>query len=160
LIQRNADTAAAAHPPYSPATPESAMPISAPYPVVRSLIERLTDWLQTRRTIGELSQLDIAEFGRISAELGLAPAELDALVHRGPRAADEMPKLLRTLGFDEAAIRAIQPVQRQSMERACAGCQHKAACSADLAAGTAATHYESYCNNAAEISAMANQAAK
>jgi uncharacterized protein YjiS (DUF1127 family) len=136
------------------------MTASVQYPVVTSLIERLTDWLQRRRTVGEMSQLDAMEFSRIAHELGLAPAELDALVHRGPRAADEMPKLLRALGFDEDAIRQIQPAQRQSMERACAGCQHKATCGMDLAAGTAAARYESYCNNADEISAMVRRSAK
>lgn len=136
------------------------MTASVPHPVVTSLIDRLTDWLQKRRVIGEMSRLDADEFSRLAGELGLAPAELDALVHRGPRAADEMPKLLRALGFDEAAIRAIQPTQRQSMERACAGCQHKAACGADLAAGIAAARYQNYCNNAAEIGAMVRQTAK
>lgn len=135
------------------------MTASVPHPA-RSLIDRLTDWLQKRRAVGEMSRLDAAEFGRIADELGLAPAELDALVHRGPRAADEMPNLLRALGFDEAAIRAIRPAQRQSMERACSGCQHKATCGADLAAGTAAARYDSYCNNAAEIGAMVRQTTK
>ncbi len=124
-------------------------------PVSRTLIERLTDWLQRRRGIGEMSQLDAAEFARIASELGLAPRELDTLVHRGPHAADEMPKMLRALGFTEEAIAKIQPPQRQDMERACSLCQHKLACGKDLAANAVADHYESYCNNAETINDLA-----
>lgn len=125
----------------------------------RSVVDRLIDWLQQRREIGELEQLDALEFNRLATELHMAPADLDALVRRGPRAADEMPELLRALGFDEASIAAIQPAQRQDMERTCAGCQHKAICDHDLAAGTSAAHYASYCNNADEIDALLKQRA-
>jgi uncharacterized protein YjiS (DUF1127 family) len=131
------------------------MPASVPYPVVTSLIERLTDWLQRRREIGEMNQLDATEFARIADELGLAPSELDTLVHRGPHAADEMPKMLRALGFAEEAIARIQAPQRQDMERSCSLCQHKAECGRDLAAGSVAEHYESYCNNADTINELA-----
>jgi hypothetical protein len=124
-------------------------------PAERTLIERLTDWLQRRRSIGEMDLLDAAEFTRIAGELGLAPRELDALVHRGPRAADEMPKVLRALGFTEEAITRIQPPQRQHMERACSLCQHKAECGKDIAVGSVAEHFESYCNNADAINELA-----
>jgi hypothetical protein len=124
-------------------------------PVSRTLIERLTDWLQRRRGIGELNQLDAAEFSRIAGEFGLAPRELDALVHRGPHAADEMPRMLRALGFTDATIAQIQAPQRMDMERACSLCQHKAACAKDLATDTVVQRYESYCNNADTINGLA-----
>jgi hypothetical protein len=120
----------------------------------RGVVDRLIDWLQKRREIGELDQLDIQEFSRLATELNMAPGDLDALVRRGPRAADEMTDLLRALGFDQASIAAIQPARRQSMERACAGCLHKSICGHDLQAGLAAEKFASYCNNADEIGAL------
>jgi hypothetical protein len=124
-------------------------------PAERPLIARLTDWLQRRRSIGEMARLDVTEFARIASELGVAPHELDLLVHRGPRAADELPKMLTALGFAEDAIAGITRPQRQDMERSCSLCQHKTECGKDLAAGSVAEHYESYCNNADTINALA-----
>jgi len=125
-----------------------------PQPTSRNLVGRLIDWLHQRREIRELDQLDAPEFSRLAAELNMAPADLDSLVRRGPRAADEMLKLLRALGFDEGSITAIQPTQRQNMERTCANCVHKAACDNDLFAGTSTENYASYCNNADEIGTL------
>ncbi|CAN5488130.1 hypothetical protein BH11PSE4_BH11PSE4_04120 [soil metagenome] len=124
-------------------------------PAEQTLIARLTEWLQRRREIGEMNQLDASEFARIAGEIGVAPQELDLLVRRGPHAADEMPKVLRALGFDEEAIARIQAPQRQDMERACSLCQHKAECGNDLAKGSVAEHYESYCNNTDAIAELA-----
>lgn len=121
----------------------------------RTLVDHLTDWLQQRHAVGQINQLNAAEFARIAGELGLSPRELDMLVHRGPHAADEMPKMLRALGFTEESIAKIQAPQRQEMERACSLCQHKIACGKDLAANTVADHYESYCNNADTINELA-----
>ena len=42
----------------------------------------------------------------------------------------------------------------RDMERVCAACQHKRQCDHDLAAGTAAKHYEEYCGNALTIDAL------
>jgi hypothetical protein len=131
--------------------PEKTMTASAQPAPSRTLMDRLTNWLQQRRDIGQLHQLDAAEFARIAGELGLAPLELDTLVHRGPHAADEMPRMLRALGFKEESIAKIEAPQRQEMERACSLCQHKIACGKDLAANSVADHYESYCNNADTI---------
>ncbi|MGM4926086.1 hypothetical protein AB7714_24530 [Tardiphaga sp. 1201_B9_N1_1] len=129
-----------------------------PYPVVSNLIERIGDWLIQRRQLNELGALDSGEFKRMAHELGLAPSDLDTIVRRGVNGAEELPQMLRALGFDEAAIAKIRPPDMMEMRHACASCAHKRACGADLAAKTAAANYENYCANANDITLLARAA--
>lgn len=125
-----------------------------PYPLVSYLIDRFGAWLEQRRQLAELGELDHGEFSRMAHELGLTPGGLDDLIRRGIDGAEELPQMLRTLGFDEKAIDKIAPPQMMEMRHACAGCAHKHACHLDLAARTAAAKYEDYCANANEITLM------
>jgi uncharacterized protein YjiS (DUF1127 family) len=155
LIQRNATNPGDADPPHSLFVAESAVPQTQPYPIVSSLIDRLGHWIKQRRELHELSELDSGEFRRMAQELGLAPGDLDMLVRKGVSGAEELPQMLRALGFDEAAIARIQPPQMMEMRHACAGCAHKRACGVDLAARTAAANFENYCANANDITLLA-----
>jgi uncharacterized protein YjiS (DUF1127 family) len=129
-----------------------------PYPVVSHLIERLGHWIKQRRELNELHDLDSTEFRRMAHELGLAPADLDTLVRKGAQGAEELPQMLRALGFDEAAIAKIQPPQMMEMRHTCASCAHKRECGNDLAAKTSAANYENYCANAKDIALLARSA--
>jgi hypothetical protein len=129
-------------------------PAHHPYPVVSYVLDQLGDWLQQRRQFAELGGLDPGEHRRMAHELGLTPADLDALVRHGTDGAEELPRLLRALGFHEEAINKIAPPQMMEMRHTCTGCAHKRACRADLTARTAAAKYEDYCANANEITLM------
>ena len=131
---------------------------SKPYPVVETLINTFSDWLQQRRELNELRQLDKSEFDRIASELRVSPTDLNELVRQGPHAADELPKLLGVLGIDAEALARTQPLVLRDMERVCALCHQKAQCDRDLAAGTSAEHYEGYCLNASTIDVLGKQA--
>jgi transcriptional regulator with XRE-family HTH domain len=126
-----------------------------PYPRVEFLIDMFADWLKHRRELGEMRQMDRGDFDRIASDLGVPPGELEALVHQGRHAADELPKLLKALGIDEAALARSEPMVLRDMERVCALCHHKRECDRDLAAGTSAGHYEGYCLNASTIDGLA-----
>jgi len=119
-----------------------------PHPVVQSLIQTFADWLQHRRELNEMRQLDRSEFNRIAQDLLVSPNDLDELVRHGPHAADELPVMLKALGIDEHKLAQTQPLLLRDMERVCAMCNQKAQCDRDLTAGTAADHYEGYCPNA------------
>jgi hypothetical protein len=129
-----------------------------------TLIERLThmfaDWLRHRQELGEMRQLDSAEFDRIASDLRLSPADLTELVRHGPDAANELPRLLKALGIGEADLARVEPLVLQDMERVCALCGHKRECDRDLAAGTSAEHYEQYCLNAPTIAELGTEAIK
>ena len=127
---------------------------SGNYPVVESLLDLFARWLRHRREIAELCLCDASEYGLIARDLGVSPGELSELVRRGPHAADELPKMMAALGLDAQAIARVQPMVIRDLERACAKCQQKKQCDRDLAAGTAAQHYEEYCVNAPTLAAL------
>jgi hypothetical protein len=127
------------------------MTAQTPYPVFEKLLTTFNDWLKHRRELNELRQLDTTEFDRIASELRVSPDDLHELVHLGVHATDELPNMLKALGIDRDALARTQPVMLRDMERVCALCHHKGECDRDLAAGTAAEHYQGYCPNAPTI---------
>jgi uncharacterized protein YjiS (DUF1127 family) len=131
---------------------------SKPYPRVEFLINSFADWLKHRRELHELRQMDRSEFDRIAGDLRVAPDDLEELVRRGPHAADELARMLRALGINEASLARTQPLVLRDMERVCAMCNQKRECDRDLAAGTAAQHYEEYCLNAPTIDRLGQAA--
>lgn len=126
-----------------------------PYPRIENLIGPFADWLKHRRELNEMRKLDRDDFERIANELQVSPEDLDSLVHHGPHAADELPKVLKALGVNEAALARAEPLVLRDMERVCALCRDKRQCNHDLAAGTSADHYRDYCLNAATIDKLA-----
>lgn len=124
------------------------------YPVVSLVIDTFGEWLKHRRELKEMRDMDAANFGQIASELRLSSADLEALVRRGPHAADELPKMLKALGIDHADLVRSEPLVLRDMERVCALCNQKRQCDRDLAAGTSAEHYEEYCANAPTIDGL------
>jgi hypothetical protein len=121
------------------------------HPIVENAITLFGDWLRHRQELRELRDMNSSEFARIARELCVSPAELDAVIRRGPHASDELLRLLKTLGIDEASLSRTQPVLQRDMTRVCAVCRKKVLCNFDLDAGTSPEHYEDYCLNAQSI---------
>src|SRR5258705_4107403 len=96
-----------------------------PYPRVEFLIDMFADWLNHRRELSEIRQMDRSDFERIASDLRVSPGELDTLVDRGPHAADELPKLLKALGIDQADLPPTRPMVLCRMERVYAPCHPK-----------------------------------
>ena len=124
------------------------------YPIVESAINLFGDWLKHQREMRELRDLNSGDFARIARDLCVSPAELDAVVRQGPHASDELPRLLKVLGFDEATLSRTQPVLQRDMVRVCAVCQQKALCNHDLDSGALAQRYDEYCPNAPAINEL------
>jgi uncharacterized protein YjiS (DUF1127 family) len=129
-----------------------------PYPIVSRMIDIFGEWLKHRRGLRELREIDAANFGQIASDLRMSSADLEALVRQGPHAADELPKMLAALGIDQDDLARTEPLVLRDMERVCAVCIHKRQCDRDLAAGTAAEHYEDYCANAPTIDGLGPRA--
>ena len=128
-----------------------------PYPVVGRVVDIFGEWLKHRRGLREMREMDAANLGQIASELRMTSADLEALVRQGPHAADELPKMLTALGIDQDALARTEPLVLRDMERVCALCSHKRQCDRDLAASTAAAHYEEYCANAPTIDGLGPQ---
>jgi hypothetical protein len=133
----------------APWQPRSKHPI-----VEKKTINLFGDWLKRRQEIRELREINSGDFARIAQELCVTPAELDTFVRRGPHASDELPRLLKSLGIDEATLSRTQPLLQRDMMRVCASCQQKQRCDFDLDAGTSAGHYQEYCPNAPTIDGL------
>jgi len=124
-----------------------------------SLRTTFADWLKHRRELNEIRQLDPFEFDRIAADLEISSSELEELVRRGPHAADELPLLLKALEIDEASLERMYPLVLRDMERVCSLCRHKERCDMDLADGTSAEYFSSYCPNESTIKQLERTAA-
>ena len=119
-----------------------------------TVIDRIHAWVEHRRNINELHGLDAGEFHRMARELGLAPGYLDMLVQQGPPHADELPRMMKALGFSQATIDAINPREFADMQTCCGECEHKHTCNSDISAEIAAQNYQYYCANAETLKAM------
>jgi hypothetical protein len=124
-----------------------------PYPFVTKVIDLFGDWLRQRRELNELMEFaaDPGELERVARELKVTPADLEMLVRQSSQGANELPYTLTALGIDEAALWRAEPALLRDMERVCSFCTHKRRCHQELAAGTAATNYVEYCENADTI---------
>ena len=121
---------------------------------VQKLIDTFADWLKHRRELNELYGMNRSDLDRIASDLRISSTDLDELVRHGPHAADELPKLLKALRIDEAALSRAKPLVLRDMERVCALCLHKRRCDEDLVAGTSPEHYQEYCLNAPTIETL------
>ena len=128
------------------------------YPIFENAINVFGDWLKHRQEMREFRDMNSGDFVRIARDLCVSPAELDAVVRQGPHASDELPRLLKSLGIDEASLSRTQPVLQRDMVRVCASCRQKARCNYDLDEGTSAQHYEEYCPNALAIEELDQKA--
>jgi hypothetical protein len=125
-----------------------------PCPVVSRMVQMFGDWLKHRRGLREMRQVDAFAVGQIAGELRMSSADLEALLRRGPHAADELPKMLTSLGIDQDVLARTEPLVLRDMERVCALCDQKRRCDRDLAAGTSVGHYREYCGNAPTIDSL------
>ena len=123
------------------------------YPFVTKAIDLFGDWLKRRRELNELMECaaDPGELERIARDLNVTRDDLEMLVRQGSQSADELPYMLTALEIDEATLRRAEPALLRDMERICSLCTHKRQCHQELAAGTAATNYVEYCENADTI---------
>ena len=131
-----------------------------PYPTVNRMVDVFAEWLKHRCELREMREMDAANFDQIASDLRMSSADLEALVRQGPHAADELPKMLAALGIDQHDLVRTEPLVLRDMERVCSMCISKRQCDRDLAAGTAAAHYQEYCGNAPTIDGLSQRPAK
>src|SRR3954454_6493802 len=134
---------------------EGAMtPEMKPYPVVEAVIDIFANWLKHRREMAETCGCDAQEYSRVAHELGVSADELDYLVRHGSHAADELPKMMATLGLHATAIQRAYPAVMRDMERVCAHCEHKYRCREDVVTGDAPQTFVEYCDNASTLESL------
>lgn len=95
----------------------------------KNAINLFGDWLKHWQEMRELRDMNSGDFARIAQDLCITPAELDAVLRRGPHASEQLPRLLKSLGIDQAAVSRIHPLLHRDMVRVCAACGQKAVAS-------------------------------
>jgi hypothetical protein len=70
--------------------------------------------------------------------------------------ADQLAKLLLALGVDPKQLASENSAMMRDLQRVCIVCGHKQRCEHDLAAGTAAQRYGSYCPNSSSLAALSD----
>jgi uncharacterized protein YjiS (DUF1127 family) len=127
-----------------------------PHPFTTKVIDLFGDWLKQRRELNELAQYaaDPGELELLARDLNVTPADLEMLVRQGSQGGNELSYTLTALGIDEAALWRAEPALLRDMERVCSLCTHRRRCHEELTAGTAATNYVEYCENADTIDTL------
>ena len=128
------------------------------YPFVEAIIDVIADWVKKYRHAaglrGDLARCGPEEVARVARDLGVSSDELVRLASKGPHAAEQLKKLLLALGVDPKKLASEDPAMMRDLQRLCTTCGHKRRCEHDLAAGTAAQHYRSYCPNASSFDTL------
>ena len=122
------------------------------------ILDAIANWMKKyRHAVGlreDLANCGAEEVARMARDLGINPRELIPLATQGPKAADQLSKLLRALGVDPKVLASGKNATMRDMQRICITCGHKNQCKQNIVAGTAARNFHDYCPNALSIDAL------
>jgi hypothetical protein len=125
------------------------------YPVVDFVIGAIGAWIRNYRCAAglndEFSNCGPDEVKAIANDMGMTPADLQALAMKGPGAADLLKEMIVALKADPAALHEMDQRTTRELQKLCIGCGEKRRCEHELAAGTAATNMHEFCPNAAAL---------
>jgi hypothetical protein len=125
------------------------------YPALEGVLDAVANWFRKHHhaagSYDELTTWGPEEIARIARDVGVSSGELIHMAEKGPHAADQLPRLLRAVGVDPGMLSRDDPAMMRDMQRLCTACRRKRRCERDLAAGTAANNYRSFCPNAASL---------
>jgi len=128
------------------------------YPTFEPILDAIANWIKKYRyAVGlrdELARCGPEEVARAAHDLGVSPGELVRLASAGPHAADQLPQLLIALGVNPKKLTSDDPALMRDLQRLCITCGHKNRCEHEVAAGTAAQNYRSFCPNAISLDAL------
>ena len=133
-------------------TPEFRQPMS-PFKAIADWVKRYREAIGVR---SELANCGTEEVASLARDIGVSVEELNFAVRKGPHAADELARLLRALGVNPQKLPRQDPVAMRNLERVCIACSSKGECRHQLAAGTAAANYKSFCPNALTLDEVFN----
>jgi hypothetical protein len=123
-----------------------------------SIPERIAVWWHNTREhwarLHELRAMPPGELERISADIGVTPAELVAKTDATDAAHRLMTTRMRTLGLTEDDARDVSLRLLADLRRTCARCSDKAKCAHDLARDPEGADWRTYCPNAADLDAL------
>ncbi len=130
----------------------------ADYPTVDFILGAIADWINKYRSLtalrDEFRNCSADDVMQIARDLRVPVNELRSIAAKGPGAAALLEKMLRALCVDPEALANFQPATMRDLQRLCVNCSQKKRCQQELADGTAAAHFHSYCPNAFTLDAL------
>jgi hypothetical protein len=126
--------------------------------IVEPIWDAIANWVKKYRdALGlrdELANCSPEEVASMARDIGVSAEELKIFVNKGPRAADELPRLLRALGVDPLKLASDDLETMRDLQRLCVTCGEKDRCRHELATGAAVGRYREYCPNAMTLDAL------
>jgi hypothetical protein len=130
----------------------------ADYPTVDFIMGAIADWINKYRSLtalrDEFRRCSADEVMQIAKDLRVPVDELRSIAAKGPGAAALLEKMLMALSVDPEALANFQPATMRDLQRLCVNCSQKKRCQRELAEGTAAENFHSYCPNAFTLDAL------
>ncbi len=128
------------------------------YPTVNFVLDAIAAWVSKYRALAgardELGQCSPEDVRQIAKDLGISVGELCTMSAKNPHAADLLVRMLTALSVDPEALAKSDPATMRDLQRLCMSCGQKGRCAHELAGGTAAEHFQSFCPNAFTIDAL------
>jgi hypothetical protein len=128
------------------------------YPALEVVLDAVANWFRKHHdaagSYDELTTWEPEEIARTARDIGVSSDELIRMADKGPHAADQLPRLLHALGVDPGMLSRNDPAMMRDMQRLCTACSRKRRCERELAAGTAANNYRSFCPNATSLETL------
>jgi len=120
---------------------------------IKAVWHRCRDWI-AGSPASDLSCCGEAEIERIARDIQMSPAELHALIRRGPEAADLLLERMAALDLDPKEVSQVEPQTFRELQRSCALCESKRQCAQDLTGRPANSEWQDYCPNATTLRAL------
>jgi hypothetical protein len=111
-------------------------------------------WLKRQADMRALEALGPEGRREIAQDFSLSESTLSGLAARGPSAADQLPKILRSASLDPAELSCSHPEVMRDMAVVCSQCDESSRCESDLTLRISAATYDEYCPNAQTIKAL------
>jgi hypothetical protein len=128
------------------------------YPTVSFVLDAIAGWVNKYRALAgardEFGLCSPEDVRQIANDLGISVGELRAMSATNPHGADLLVKMLTALSVDPKALAERDPATMRDLQRLCTSCAHKGRCTHELAEGTAAEDFHSFCPNAFTLDAL------
>ncbi len=128
------------------------------YPTVNFVLDAIAGWVNKYRAVAaardDLGRCSPEDVRQIAKDLGISVGELCTMSAKNPHAADLLVKMLTALSVDPETLARSDPATMRDLQRLCTSCDQKGRCAHELAEGTAAEHFQSFCPNAFTLDAL------
>jgi hypothetical protein len=131
---------------------------AAPHSLRDAVARWWRNWRSSRAQMNELSRLAPDELQAIAHDVGVTQPELRALAAKPVELGRYLYRRLSALGLDPVEVGQREGAVLQDLQRVCTLCAGKRRCAHDLDQRPGDPRWQSYCPNAATLTALRTEA--